>query len=165
MTMRHGKNVLIILTAVVFMFCGCNKTESSPYKDTASVEQNTIGVLENSIVNPETDSTNNKEMESGSEGETQNNKNYMQALSSQELKKVKKMAEDFYSGESFPYDLLSIKVADDSDPVYQYYPEYEPGNIIAFLAETTHAGRGTYRCILFARKDKDESWERINEGY
>ena len=75
------------------------------------------------------------------------------------------MAEDFYSGESFPYDLLSIRVADDSDPVYQYYPEYEPGNIIAFLAETTHAGRGTYRCILFARKDKDESWERINEGY
>lgn len=37
--------------------------------------------------------------------------------------------------------------------------------VICYLVETTHAGEGVYRQILFGRQNPEDSWEIINEGY
>lgn len=92
--------------------------------------------------------------------------NYSEALTKKERKQLKKKAKKFYKNKKkFPYKLLSLRLADDSNPLYKDYPKYTVGNIIIFQAETTHAGKGVYRFIVFARKDMNSKWKRINEGY
>lgn len=87
---------------------------------------------------------------------------YSEALSEEEIKDLQQMAEDFYNND-FPYDLISIKPMDD-DKDRMLYEGYAPGTVFGFWAETTHAGEGVYRMIIFGKNDQGE-WERINEGY
>lgn len=89
---------------------------------------------------------------------------YSEAFSEAELEMLEEKARKFYE-EEFSYELLSLKLAEDSSSLYENYPEYEQGNILIFLAETTHAGEGVYRFFVFGRKDTDDEWERIDEGY
>lgn len=90
--------------------------------------------------------------------------NYLEALSEEELEAARSLAEKFYT-EEFPYDLISLEPADNTDFLYHENASYEPGTIIIFMAETTHAGEGTYRKIVFVRDDSSSKWQQINEGY
>ena len=99
-------------------------------------------------------------------GQTEQNQpaDYLEALSSEELEAARSLAEKFYT-EEFPHDLISLKPADNTDPFYRENIDYEPGSIIIFLAETTHAGEGIYRKIVFVKEAPSSEWKQINEGY
>lgn len=87
---------------------------------------------------------------------------YAKALNDDEIVYVEKLAKSYYE-EEFIFDLLSLSLTKE-DTIYTYYPEYEPGNIAVFQAETTQAGKGVYRYIVYVREDKKSEWVKINEG-
>ena len=77
---------------------------------------------------------------------------YSEALSEEEIKDLQQMAEVFYNND-FSYDLISIKPMDD-DKDCMFYEGYAPGTVFGFWAETTHAGEGVYRMIIFGKNAK-----------
>lgn len=96
--------------------------------------------------------------------EIESNSRYVKALTDEELAEVEELARDFYEND-FPYRLFSLKIASDDHSLYENHHEYREGNIIVFQAETSHAGRGIYRNIAFARENASSEWKKINEGY
>lgn len=96
------------------------------------------------------------------ERQEQSNQNYTEALSEQELQQVKNLARNYYE-QNFAYDLLSLKTAANDCHWYKQYAQYPAGNILILQAETTHAGEGVYRYIVFVKDN--QQWIQIGEGY
>ncbi|MDO5522389.1 MAG: hypothetical protein Q4G58_17990 [bacterium] len=89
---------------------------------------------------------------------------YSKALTPEELKNVEQLARTYYKKES-SFKLLSIQTVEDDSELYDSNNEYQPGNIIIFKVETSHAGKGVYRYITYGRKSLDNEFELLGEGY
>ncbi len=156
---------MILLTFI--LLAGCENQNKPPAEPT---DTNTAAAAEQEKENMQGSDSENVPVEKLSEEETseqtvqKQNGSYLEALSDEELEEARNLAEKFYT-EEFSYDLISLKPADDTDSLYRNNTDYKPGNIIIFMAETTHAGEGIYRKIVFAREDSGSEWTQINEGY
>lgn len=91
-------------------------------------------------------------------------KAYSEAVSEEDLQILEGLLKDYYKN-GFPYDLISYKIAEDNYKGYEYYEDYDVGNILIFKVRTTHEGDGLYRTIIFGRDDTETDWKRLNEGY
>ncbi|MDO5292668.1 MAG: hypothetical protein Q4F05_07950 [bacterium] len=90
--------------------------------------------------------------------------NYSKAMSADDLNKAEQLARNYYKDQT-SFQLISIHVAEDDSELYEANSEYQPGNIIIFKTETSHAGEGVYRYITFARKNLEDEFEMLSEGY
>lgn len=91
-------------------------------------------------------------------------KDYSGSISKEDKKELERLLKDYYDNE-FLYKLIEFQIVDNNMPEYQYYEEYEVGNIIIFKVRTEHEIKGIYRYIVFGRDNRNDDWKRINEGY
>lgn len=88
---------------------------------------------------------------------------FIGALSDEEKNAILAFASDWYAENFYDYEVLSMDFADDDDPLYEYYSQYRPGELIILKVETTHGGRGVYRGCFIAISE--EGYNVVNEGY
>jgi hypothetical protein len=144
---------------------GCNKRSISEVQNDSEMNNGAVTPIEESDETEENVSTvaDNISSTPSLNTDISEAEGYKEKLTEDEINMVLELATKFY--EEFPYEMISLKVADNDYSGYSYYKEYKPGNIIIFLAETKHAGEGIYRSIVYVRKDVNSEWEQINEGY
>ena len=100
--------------------------------------------------------------------EFEENYTFRDGLTQEDVAETESMARGYYeSGTSF--ELLSLRLADDE--LYSAYFDasgcaaYLPGQIAIYEAETSHAGAGIYRHIVFLKSVTEGTWTQVEEGY
>lgn len=142
------KILLLIGVCIILLFTACS------YREDTTTESDTL------TINFPT--TTEAEMETTTE---QTIRKYKEALSEDELSKTEELAKEYYK-QHIIYELYSMEVAEND---FEYYYDeliinYQAGNIIIFLTETSHSGYGSYRNIVLVRENKNSSWEVFTEG-
>lgn len=159
MKKRFLGGILGLLCLLTIGGCGDSEVNTDTSVSSITVVESTTNTT-SSVSLDVTDTTRDDIIESDLPSEE--TLTYSEALLEEEINELQQMAEDFYNND-FPYDLISIKPMDD-DKDRMFYEGYAPGTVFGFWAETTHAGEGVYRMIIFGKNAQGE-WERINEGY
>lgn len=157
------KKIWIPIIVLTFgLLAGCENQNVSPADTAAMTESEKENIQDSDSENVPDEKL--SEEETSEQTAQKPNNNYLESLSDEELEEARSLAEKFYT-EEFSYDLISLEPADNTDSLYRQNADYKPGNIIVFMAETTHAGEGTYRKIVFVRENSGSEWTQINEGY
>ena len=100
--------------------------------------------------------------------ESDDSASYTAMLAEEDRAETESMAREYYDSGT-PYELLTLRLAeDDRYPMYlegTRYSAYPPGQVAVYEAETSHAGAGVYRHIIFVRDSAEGDWTQAGEGY
>lgn len=168
--MKKNIGIAVVLTFTALCLLGCstsskntNESSNQSITENKNSENTTNDIEQKNTAGTETAKTDNEML--SSENASKEPK-YFSALTEQDINQTEQLAKDYYMNE-FAYDLLSIEIADDTSSAYQEFAaqyNYEPGNIVIFYTDTTHAP-GIRRLIVYGRNNKDEDWKMVTEGY